>query len=106
VVETARPTLLEGRPVVEARFRITRNDGCSTRVSAEPRVLTLDGGAIENDPPRGALVPRLIAWVAVDGSAEAAPELIVPAGDDEVRVARFTHLPDALVQIELRAEAV
>jgi hypothetical protein len=104
LVELARPRLVEGRPVLEARFRITENAGCSTRVSAEPKVLTLDGRAVESEPPQGALIPRLIGWVDEDGVVETSDELTVPPGDDAIRVARFSHLPDALVQIELRAE--
>jgi hypothetical protein len=105
MVESVRPVLVEGRAVVEARFRITGNSSCATRVSAEPRILTVDGSAVENEPPRGASVPQLIGWVEEDGSAgSSSPELLIGAGDERIWVARFSHLPDTLVEIELRVD--
>jgi hypothetical protein len=105
VVESVRPSFVEGRVVVETKFRIIGNSACTTRISAEPRVLTVDGSAVESEPPEGASIPRLICWVDEGGSIESSsPDLVVAAGDDRVRVARFTHLPDALVEIELKAD--
>lgn len=104
VIAPAHPTIIEGETVLEVSFRIESASGRATRVRAEPTVLTLDGGAVERDPPEGARTPRLIGWISPDGGLDASPELCVSEGDLGVWTARFSHQPDALVRIDLSTE--
>jgi hypothetical protein len=105
VVSPGRPVLVEGEPVLEVGFRVESKSTGDAVVSAEPTILTMDGGAVERDPPQGARRPRLIAWISADGGLVTTPTLKVSHGDDSVWTARFSHQPDAMVRIDLSSEA-
>jgi hypothetical protein len=106
VVESAQLVLVDDRPVLEVSFRIEPGSEGATKVSAAPTVLTLDGGAVERDPPEGARTPRLLGWISTDGDLDQSMELVVGEDDDSIWTARFSHQPDALVRIDLSAESV
>ena len=67
--------------------------------------MTLDGGSVERDAPAGAAIPRVLGWTAPGGETLEGPAIKVRAVDDGIWTLQVTHIPDAVVRVELEVEA-
>jgi len=56
----------QGVPATRVEFLLKGAAGSKATVSADARIVTPDG--FEAEPPRGAALPRVLAWLSFDGS--------------------------------------
>jgi hypothetical protein len=100
IIRHATPRSIDGVVVLELVFRLSES-GPDTVLRASPAVMTLDGLAAEHEPPINAEEPRVLRWVDPSGARHSGETCALSgAGDGEWSV-HVTHLPEALVRIEL-----
>lgn len=112
IVEIAHPVFDEGGiPVLTTSFKVRAgaSEGTSVVITGIAGVLTLDGAALEVEPPEGAVIPKVLRWISPTGEEHDAGEsrLIVDISElSKPWVMHTTLLPDAAVRVEIGAEWV
>jgi hypothetical protein len=99
--------LSDGRRAARLSFLVSPAPNTHhTAVRAAPRVAVGDGDQIENDPPAGADLPKVIAWLTPNGKVLAQNEQVVRIPAYEVGVWKVDiSVPDeALVSVDLRVD--
>lgn len=93
LIQPARPRVVDGSPVMEARVGAAR----PLTVRMCPAVAVMDGTSIESDVPAGADRPVPLAWVGPDGSVVDGDTARMDAGEEWI--ARTSVVPGAAVRI-------
>lgn len=99
--------LIGDRKVVVIPFQVFPLPGTrSTQVRALTRVSIADGDQAEADPPEGAAVPEVVAWLTPSGDrlAEGTDSVPIPAYELGVWKVLVCVPEDALITVDLRTE--
>ena len=96
------PVVIDGAARIEAPFVIERvHDSCD--VVAVPEILTLDGGQVEREAPAGAGRPEVVEWVAPGGEVIRKERVTIgPDAVEGIWRVRLSHVPDAMVRVDIR----
>jgi hypothetical protein len=104
IVQPATTCERDGVIVIEMVVRVSPPDGRGATIRAVPSVLTLDGGVAEREPPLGAPPLMVLGWIGPDGTKHAADTISIREEGGEWTL-HVSHLPDALVRIDLEVDA-
>ncbi|WP_156045917.1 hypothetical protein [Herbidospora cretacea] len=89
----------QGRPYLVATVKIPGAD--IERVVAADVEVVVEGGGRENEPPLGAVVPRILQWQSATGVVEPGRTVRIPAGPESDWYVFGTHVPDAVVRFRV-----
>jgi hypothetical protein len=98
--------MVDGARVAVVQFQVFPLPGThSTQVRALAKVTVADGAA-ERDPPEGALMPGVVAWLSPNGTAleTRADVAAIPACEHGVWKVQIRVPDDAMITVDLRAE--
>lgn len=73
-------------------------------ITADPRVLVQDGGAVEVDPPAGVERPKVIRWLRRDGTSFGTKDRVFVPSTVSVLSVVVSIPPDSMVMVLLGAE--